>query len=184
MDASLTAAFREAMSPAPRRGDPGCAALRGCGQRFRHPARPGSVRRLASASWRLAAGHYAERVPRGDDDELGDLTMTFNEMAPALKTTERRRRRARAGHLSAAPWRSRPAASTRGRSIRAITRRGTVRRWRVLIACTTWEYKLHQQTVECGCNTLGSFVSQLRRGNLDDGAVRVLTDPFRCFSPP
>jgi signal transduction histidine kinase len=49
------------------------------------------VRRLAAASHRLAAGHYAERVPAGAGDELGELAASFNEMAAALESTERRR---------------------------------------------------------------------------------------------
>ncbi len=52
----------------------------------------GPLRRLATASQRLAAGHYAERVPGGSADELGDLALSFNEMAGALEQTERRRR--------------------------------------------------------------------------------------------
>ncbi len=46
----------------------------------------------ASASRHVADGHYAERVPSGGDDELGDLALTFNDMAGALEATERRRR--------------------------------------------------------------------------------------------
>src|SRR5512135_2584443 len=38
------------------------------------------VRRMASAARRIAAGRYAERVPRGEPDELGDLAASFNEM--------------------------------------------------------------------------------------------------------
>jgi histidine kinase len=50
------------------------------------------VRRLAGASRRLAAGHYAERVPAGGDDELGELAASFNELAGTLEATEQRRR--------------------------------------------------------------------------------------------
>jgi signal transduction histidine kinase len=50
------------------------------------------LRRLASASRRLADGHYAERVPVPSNDELGDLARSFNAMADALEATERRRR--------------------------------------------------------------------------------------------
>jgi signal transduction histidine kinase len=52
----------------------------------------GPLRRLASASRRLADGHYAERVSVPSDDELGDLARSFNAMAGALEATERRRR--------------------------------------------------------------------------------------------
>jgi signal transduction histidine kinase len=49
------------------------------------------VRRLAQASKRIAGGHYAERVPPVGKDELGELGLSFNEMAQALESTERRR---------------------------------------------------------------------------------------------
>ena len=55
-------------------------------------ARP--VRRIAAASRRIAAGHYAERVSgeRLDpDEELGQLAHNFNDMATSLESTERRR---------------------------------------------------------------------------------------------
>ena len=46
------------------------------------------VRELAR---RVAAGHYAERVPVDEPAELGELAATFNEMAGSLESTERRR---------------------------------------------------------------------------------------------
>jgi signal transduction histidine kinase len=52
-------------------------------------ARP--VTRLAAASRRIAAGHYAERVETDEPGELGDLATTFNGMAGSLESTERRR---------------------------------------------------------------------------------------------
>ncbi len=57
----------------------------------------GPVRRLAAASQRIAAGHYAERVPtspltnRRHPDELGELAASFNEMARSLEANEQRR---------------------------------------------------------------------------------------------
>lgn len=51
----------------------------------------GSVARMLAASRRIAAGHYAERVPEGSQDELGQLAASFNSMASALEATERRR---------------------------------------------------------------------------------------------
>ena len=51
----------------------------------------GPVRRLVLASRRLADGHYAERVPAGSRDELGELATSFNALADALESTERRR---------------------------------------------------------------------------------------------
>jgi len=52
------------------------------------------LRRMLAATRRIAAGHYAERVPLERaiaDDELGQLATSFNEMAGALEQTERRR---------------------------------------------------------------------------------------------
>jgi two-component system sensor histidine kinase BaeS len=49
------------------------------------------IGRLAQASSRIAAGHYAERVPVSSDDEIGQLADSFNTMATSLESTERRR---------------------------------------------------------------------------------------------
>ncbi len=54
-------------------------------------ARP--VSRLSAAASRIAAGHYAERVPETGEGEIGDLAETFNAMAGSLEATERRRLR-------------------------------------------------------------------------------------------
>lgn len=51
-----------------------------------------SVQRVSHASTRIAAGHYAERLPEMGRDELGELTSSFNLMAQALEATEVRRR--------------------------------------------------------------------------------------------
>ena len=51
----------------------------------------GPVGRLAAAARRIAAGHYAERVPREGDDEVGELAAAFNQMSGSLEATERRR---------------------------------------------------------------------------------------------
>ncbi|UQN08048.1 cell wall metabolism sensor histidine kinase WalK [Deinococcus sp. QL22] len=51
-----------------------------------------SVQRVSHASTRIAAGHYAERLPELGQDELGELTSSFNRMAEALEATETRRR--------------------------------------------------------------------------------------------
>ncbi len=70
----------------------GVAALIAAGASLVVTARlVGPIRRLVAASQRLAAGHYAERVPPGPDDELGDLAASFNELAASLEATERRR---------------------------------------------------------------------------------------------
>ncbi len=52
-------------------------------------ARP--VTRLAEASRRIAAGHYAERVETDEPGEIAELAASFNEMALSLEATERRR---------------------------------------------------------------------------------------------
>ncbi len=52
-------------------------------------ARP--ISSLAAAARRLAGGHYAERVPVDDPDELRELATSFNDMAGSLEATERRR---------------------------------------------------------------------------------------------
>ena len=49
------------------------------------------IGRLAQAASRIAAGHYAERVPVSSDDEIGQLAESFNTMAASLESTERRR---------------------------------------------------------------------------------------------
>ena len=52
-------------------------------------ARP--ITALARAARRIAGGDYAERVPVDEPGELGELAMSFNEMAASLEATERRR---------------------------------------------------------------------------------------------
>ena len=49
------------------------------------------VTRLVDASRRVAAGHYAERVPESGGGEIAELAETFNAMAGSLEATERRR---------------------------------------------------------------------------------------------
>ena len=56
----------------------------------------GPVQRMVTVARRIAGGHYAERVrvPGGaarPEDEIGQLAVTFNEMADSLEETERRR---------------------------------------------------------------------------------------------
>jgi signal transduction histidine kinase len=49
------------------------------------------VTRLVAAARRIAAGHYAERVPTSGGGEVEELAETFNAMASSLEATERRR---------------------------------------------------------------------------------------------
>ena len=55
------------------------------------------VRAMTAASRRIAAGSYSERVPvqtqTGQEDELGQLAVSFNTMAAQLEQTETMRRR-------------------------------------------------------------------------------------------
>ena len=53
-------------------------------------ARP--VRALADASRRIASGHYSARVPVQGPEEVAELAASFNAMAEALESSERRRR--------------------------------------------------------------------------------------------
>lgn len=50
------------------------------------------VRTLAHASRRVARGQYTTRVPVQGPDEVAELAATFNDMAEALESSERRRR--------------------------------------------------------------------------------------------
>ena len=53
------------------------------------------VRRMMLASRDIADGHYEQRVPVGDEsqpDELGELALSFNQMAAQLEQTEAMRR--------------------------------------------------------------------------------------------
>ena len=49
------------------------------------------LRRMTSATRRIAAGRYGERVPVGEADELGTLSESFNSMAASLEAAERER---------------------------------------------------------------------------------------------
>ncbi len=52
----------------------------------------GSLRYVLDATRRIAAGSYGERVPVVEaDDEIGELSESFNAMAKALEEAERRR---------------------------------------------------------------------------------------------
>lgn len=51
----------------------------------------GPVSRLAAAAHRVAAGHYAERVPLSGEGEVSELAAAFNAMSESLESDERRR---------------------------------------------------------------------------------------------
>ncbi len=90
--AALTTAFRDAMTQALLVATGAAVLAAAAASVFVTGRIVGPLRRLASASQRLADGHYAERVPIEGHDELGDLGRSFNAMADALEATERRRR--------------------------------------------------------------------------------------------
>jgi two-component system sensor histidine kinase BaeS len=49
------------------------------------------LRRMLTATRRIASGRYDERVPVGEADELGTLSESFNSMAASLQAAEERR---------------------------------------------------------------------------------------------
>ena len=51
----------------------------------------GPATRLARAARRIAAGHYAERVPDAGAGEIGELATSFNVMSASLEANEIRR---------------------------------------------------------------------------------------------
>ncbi len=92
MDTAITLAFREAMTQALLVATAAAVVMAVVVSLFVTRRIVGPLQRLAGASQRIADGHYAERVPVTSRDELGDLARSFNAMASALETTERRRR--------------------------------------------------------------------------------------------
>jgi signal transduction histidine kinase len=92
MNAALAAAFRDALTQSLLVGTAAAAVTAIGASVFVTGRIVGPLRRMATASRRIADGHYAERVPVSSRDELGELAQTFNTMAGALEDTERRRR--------------------------------------------------------------------------------------------
>jgi signal transduction histidine kinase len=92
MNAALAVAFRDAVTQALLVATVAAALAAAAASLLVTGRIVAPLRRLASASRRLADGHYAERVPVPSNDELGDLARSFNAMADALEATERRRR--------------------------------------------------------------------------------------------
>jgi two-component system sensor histidine kinase BaeS len=50
------------------------------------------IKHMLEATRRVSAGHYDERVPVQEEDELGALSESFNAMAADIEAAERRRR--------------------------------------------------------------------------------------------
>ncbi len=50
------------------------------------------LQRMLVATRRISAGRYKERVPVQENDEIGSLSESFNDMAAALQATEQQRR--------------------------------------------------------------------------------------------
>ena len=51
-----------------------------------------TIRRMADAARRIAAGEYSQRINYPADDEIGEFASSFNEMAARLEETEQVRR--------------------------------------------------------------------------------------------
>jgi signal transduction histidine kinase len=92
MDTTIAVAFRQAMTQALVVATSAAVVMAVVASVFVTRRIVGPLQRLASASHRIADGHYAERVAVTTSDELGDLAQSFNAMASALEATERRRR--------------------------------------------------------------------------------------------
>jgi two-component system sensor histidine kinase BaeS len=91
MEQALTAAFRSAMLQALLLSA-SAAVLAAVVVSLMLSARiVNPLQQLLAASARIAAGHYAERVPEVGHDELGLLAAQFNTMAAELEAAERRR---------------------------------------------------------------------------------------------
>ncbi|MBI3979785.1 MAG: HAMP domain-containing protein [Chloroflexi bacterium] len=91
VDLELAQAFREALASAMLLAGGGAVVAAVIASYFVSDRIARPVHHLAVASRRVAAGQYAERVPVESTDELGELAVSFNEMAQALEVTERRR---------------------------------------------------------------------------------------------
>ncbi len=50
------------------------------------------LRRVVKASQHIAEGHYDQRLPAHENDEMGELARSFNRMAESLAATENMRR--------------------------------------------------------------------------------------------
>jgi two-component system, OmpR family, sensor histidine kinase BaeS len=91
MDAATLAAFQDAVRAALLAGL-GIALVTAVMIALALSARIATpVTRLVAAARRIAAGHYAERVPTSGGGEVEELAETFNAMAGSLEATERRR---------------------------------------------------------------------------------------------
>ena len=91
MDAATLAAFQDAVRAALLAGL-GIALIAAVMIALALSARIATpVTRLVAAARRIAAGHYAERVPESGEGEVEELAETFNAMAGSLEATERRR---------------------------------------------------------------------------------------------
>ena len=94
LDAHLQAAFRDAMIEALAVAATAATLVAVLVSLLVSRQIVGPVRRMVAATRRIAAGHYAERVPiepATAGDELGHLGASFNDMAGSLEETERRR---------------------------------------------------------------------------------------------
>lgn len=91
LDAALRAAFRGAVEQAMVASGAAALVTAVAAALFVTGRVIDPIRALVTASRRIAAGRYAERVPTRAVGELGDLARAFNAMAAALEDAERRR---------------------------------------------------------------------------------------------
>lgn len=92
LDAEVAGAFRAAMGQAMLVAGGAALATAVGASLFVATRVAAPVRRLATASQRIAAGRYAERVADHEGvAEVAELAASFNAMAAALEATERRR---------------------------------------------------------------------------------------------
>lgn len=91
MDAGLNAAFRRSVTEALVIAGTAALAVAVVASVVVSRQIGDPLNRLATATRRIARGHYAERVPEGGAGEVAQLATSFNEMAAALEHAERRR---------------------------------------------------------------------------------------------
>lgn len=91
--ADVTAAFQEAMFRAVALATAAAMVAAVLTAVFVSRRITAPIRDLARASARLTAGHYRERVPAAEADEIGALAASFNRLAATLDQTEEQRLR-------------------------------------------------------------------------------------------
>lgn len=91
MEVDLSAAYRQATERSMVWGMSAAAVVASLAALFVTRRIVAPLRRLQSASRRIAAGQYRERLETSAPGEIGELATSFNEMAQALERIEARR---------------------------------------------------------------------------------------------